>query len=218
MEKALKGVLTIITVLMSPSSGGVVLDVFAGSVRHECDNHGGPLVVLCLGDLAGSVVRSPHWLRHRILHFKFICFHAGNRRNPKVVRGHWYHLLSTIIPVVSLASSTPLAGTRSHPCVCARWSGMSDCVADSTFWYIKSDIVPFVQVVLASTACDVLCQCQPRAHADQPPRHSDSHQSTRFTEFRSIQQQQAYSRSTQSSVDVRTLSLEKGCMSCVKSF
>ena len=67
------------------------------------------------------------------------------------------------------------------------------------------------------------------AHADQCPRqppqfpvprrrHRDSHQSRRFSEFRSIQQQQANS-SWQSSIIVRTIwSLETGCMSCVGSF
>ena len=44
---------------------GVVVDVFAGSARR--DNHASPWVVVCIGDLAGSVVRSPHWLRHGIL-------------------------------------------------------------------------------------------------------------------------------------------------------
>ena len=39
-------------------------------------------------------------------------------------------------PICSLSrpcgSSTPLAGTRSPPCVSARWSGMSGCVANPT--------------------------------------------------------------------------------------
>ena len=44
------------------------------------------------------------------------------------------------------------------------------------------------------------------------------HRSTRFTQFRSVQQQQAYI-SWQSSIDVQTLqSPETGCMSCVGSF
>ena len=39
----------------SEHCGRVVVDVSARPVRHECDNHGCLLVVVCFGDLAGSV-------------------------------------------------------------------------------------------------------------------------------------------------------------------
>ena len=83
LEKALKGILTISIVLMSPVL--VVLSCIC------LPNHGSPLVVLCLGDLALSVVRPPHWLRHRILHFKFIRSRSGNRGISEAVLGHWCH-------------------------------------------------------------------------------------------------------------------------------
>ena len=39
---------------------------------------------------------------------------------------------STCSPSRPSASSTPLAGTRSPPCVSAQWSGMSGCIANPT--------------------------------------------------------------------------------------